>query len=149
MIGTPETVARNLQLLAREFQREVQHHVVFAEVAAPGSKITPRKARLLIADQKIGTLMEYDTSITGDDGGSTTADATDVPPQKTTPQGLGEPITITGRSQVSVTSAYQQGDKTYPVTMYTKDGKPAYAVEIDGKFYPVDRASLVPINPQK
>ena len=149
MLGTPETVARNLQRLAREFQREVQHHVVFAEVAAPGSKITPRKARLLMADQKIGTLMEYDTSITGNDGGSTTADAPVVPPQEETSQGLGEPITITGRSQVSQTRAYQQGDKTYPVTMYEKDGKPAYAVEIDGKLYPVDKNSLVPVKPQK
>ena len=147
MLGSPETVARNLQRLAKEFTRESQHHAVFAEVAALGSTITPRKARLLMADQKINTLMEYDVSITGTDSAGVAPAVVESPvvTGEETQQGLGSVIAPSvgelGRSMVSKTRVFQRDDQTFPVIMYEKDGKPAYAVEIDGKIYAVDKDS--------
>ena len=122
LLGGPEDVKRNLEVLAQEFQREVQRNIVFARLASPGQTITPRLARTFAADRQIESILDYDIDITG---GTTTGLQEDVTGEKVD-AGMGLPkIDVTNkRMKKREDRVYvnPQGEE-YPVSMVrTEDG---------------------------
>lgn len=141
-LGGPEDVKRNLEILAEEFQREVQANIVFEDISRTG-KITPRKARTLLADQKIGMLIDADIDITGDSQQQTS----DAPTQ----DGAGQSADGRVKFEVGEDTRIKQRDdriyvdsagKEYDVFM-TREGNSIVYIYQDGSdYFKVDKSGL-------
>jgi len=142
-LGGPEDVKRNLEILAEEFQREVQAHTVFEDVITSG-KITPRKARTLMADQKLGMIIDADINVTGDSQQQQTSDAAG---QK------GDDSNLSSLPKFSVTNntvLKERDDRVYvgvdgksqPVFMAKDDGKLSYVIQIGEEYFQVDKSDI-------
>jgi hypothetical protein len=149
MMGSPEEIKRNLEVIAREFEREVQRNVVFERMAKRTSKITAQQARMLSADAELELMLESDISILGSSQQTTNAGEGDTPPLDDN----SNFVDLTGlRTQPVEDSQYIDPEgNAFPVIRYRpKDGPSfAYVANMNGKFFPIPRGSLQPISPTK
>ena len=148
MIGNAETVKRNLEVIAREFEREVQRNIVFERMAKRSSKITAQQARMLSADAELELMLESDISILGSSQQTTNAGGGDTPPLDAT----SNYVDLTGLKTKLVEDREYIGPegKAFPVIMYRPEGGGlAYVANMNGNFFPIGRDSLQPISPTK
>ena len=141
LLGGPEDVKRNLEVLAQEFQREVQRNIVFARLASPGETITPRLARTFAADRQIESILDYDIDITG---GTTTGLQEDVTGENVD-AGMGLPkIDVTNkRMKKREDRVYvnPQGEE-YPVSMVRTEDGLVYVIQMGESYFEVDKSNL-------
>lgn len=141
LLGGPEDVKRNLEVLAQEFQREVQRNIVFARLASPGQTITPRLARTFAADRQIESILDYDIDITG----GTTAGLQEDVAGENVDAGMGLPkIDVTNkRMKKREDRVYvnPQGEE-YPVSMVRTEDGLVYVIQMGESYFEVDKSNL-------